>query len=79
MPRVVVRHLERESHPAAARIITEALLHDPGWLAVGPARTGHRRFVAHRFHRAAVAVAACYVDPRRQRGGIGRSSPRARM
>ncbi|HEY1276844.1 MAG TPA: GNAT family N-acetyltransferase [Thermoleophilaceae bacterium] len=40
----------------AARVITDALLHDPGWVAVGPDRTKHRRLVARRYHRAAISV-----------------------
>jgi GNAT superfamily N-acetyltransferase len=50
-------------HPEAARIITDALLHDPGWLAVGPRRTGHRRLVAGRFHRAALQVVHRHGGP----------------
>ena len=63
MPGVEIRPLTPESHPEAARIITEALLHDPGWLAVGPKRTGHRRFVATRFHRAVLKVTDRYGGP----------------
>jgi ribosomal protein S18 acetylase RimI-like enzyme len=63
MPGVEIRPLGRDHHPEAARIITEALLHDPGWLAVGPRRTGHRRFVAQRFHRAALTVTDRYGGP----------------
>ena len=58
-----IRPLHSDHHPEAARIITEALLHDPGWLAVGPKRAGHRRFVAQRFHRAALAVTDRYGGP----------------
>ena len=36
--------------------MTDALLHDPGWLAVGPDHAGQRRFVALRYHRAALRV-----------------------
>jgi GNAT superfamily N-acetyltransferase len=63
MPGVEIRPLTPESHREAARIITEALLHDPGWLAVGPSRTAHRRFVATRFHRAALKVTDRYGGP----------------
>ena len=63
MPRVQIRPLGRDHHPEAARIVTDALLHDPGWLAVGPGRTGHRRFVAQRFHRAALEVTDRYGGP----------------
>ena len=58
-----IRPLERNLHREAARIITDALLHDPGWLAVGPKRTAHRRFVAERYHRAALEVSARYGGP----------------
>jgi GNAT superfamily N-acetyltransferase len=58
-----IRPLTPESHPEAARLITEALLHDPGWLAVGPKRTGHRRFVATRFHRAVLQVTDRHGGP----------------
>jgi GNAT superfamily N-acetyltransferase len=58
-----IRPLTSDDHHEAARIITDALLHDPGWLAVGPKRTVHRRFVAARFHRAAVKVTARYGGP----------------
>jgi ribosomal protein S18 acetylase RimI-like enzyme len=63
MPAVEVRPLGPAHHREAARIITDALLHDPGWLAVGPRRTGHRRFVAERYHRAALRVTARYGGP----------------
>ncbi len=60
---VEIRPLDRDHHPDAARIITDALLHDPGWLAIGPSRTRHRRFVAQRFHRAALKVADRHGGP----------------
>jgi ribosomal protein S18 acetylase RimI-like enzyme len=47
---------ETEELDEAARIVTDALLHDPGWLAVGPARTRHRRRVALAYHRAALGI-----------------------
>jgi GNAT superfamily N-acetyltransferase len=47
----------------AARLVTDALLHDPGWIAVGPAGTAHRRFVANRYHRAAIGVTHRYGGP----------------
>jgi len=61
--RVEIRPLGRTHHPQAARIITVALLHDPAWLAVGPRRPGHRRFVAERYHRAALQVTDRYGGP----------------
>jgi GNAT superfamily N-acetyltransferase len=48
--------LERRQYGAAARLITDALLYDPGWVAVGPDRTGHRRLVARLYHRSALGV-----------------------
>jgi hypothetical protein len=63
MPRVEVRPLEPTSYGAAADIVTDALLHDPGRLAVGPDHAGHRRFVARRCHRAALWVLHRYGRP----------------
>jgi GNAT superfamily N-acetyltransferase len=57
------RELESSDYDDAARIITDALLHDPGWLAVGPDRTRHRRAVALRYHRAVVSVADRHGRP----------------
>jgi GNAT superfamily N-acetyltransferase len=58
-----IRPLDGTHRSDAARIITDALLHDPGWLAVGPKRTAHRRFVAERYHRAALEATARYGGP----------------
>jgi GNAT superfamily N-acetyltransferase len=58
-----IRPLTRAHHPEAARLITEALLHDPGWLAVEPRHTGHRRHVATRFHREVLKVTDRYGGP----------------
>jgi GNAT superfamily N-acetyltransferase len=63
MRRVEIRPLEPTSHGAAANVVTDALLHDPGWLAVGPDHAGHRRFVARRYHRAALWVVHRYGRP----------------
>jgi GNAT superfamily N-acetyltransferase len=63
MRRVEVRPLEPTSYGPAANLITDALLHDPGWLAVGPDHTGHRRFVACRYHRAALGIVHRYGRP----------------
>jgi GNAT superfamily N-acetyltransferase len=60
---VDIRPLETADHREAARIVTDALLHDPGWLAVGPRHARHRRFVALRFHRAALKVVERYGGP----------------
>jgi len=58
-----VRELEPGLYPGAARIITEALLNDPGWLAVGPDREARRRRVALRFHRTALGITHRYGRP----------------
>ena len=58
-----IRPIDSTRDAEAARVITEALLHDPGWLAVGPARTGHRRVVALRYHRAALRVMRRHGGP----------------
>ena len=50
-------------YPEAARIVTDALLHDPGWLAVGPSRAGHRRRILLRYHRTAIRVVHRYGGP----------------
>jgi GNAT superfamily N-acetyltransferase len=60
---VDVRPIEPGEHAEVARIVTDALLHDPGWLAVGPNHTKHRRFVAMRYHRAAVGVVHRHGGP----------------
>jgi GNAT superfamily N-acetyltransferase len=60
---VEVRPLEPSLYGAAADVITDALLHDPGWLAVGPDHVGHRRFVARHYHRAALGVMHRYGRP----------------
>jgi hypothetical protein len=60
---VEIRPLEPADYGAAARVITDALLDDPGWLAVGPDRRNHRRHVALRYHRAALKVMHRYGGP----------------
>jgi GNAT superfamily N-acetyltransferase len=58
-----IRLLEPPEYGAAARVITDALHDDPGWLSVGPDRRGHRRRVALRYHRTALAVMDRYGRP----------------
>jgi ribosomal protein S18 acetylase RimI-like enzyme len=58
-----IREIGPSDHPAAARVITDALLDDPGWIDVGPDRRAHRRLVALRYHRAALAVIGRYGGP----------------
>jgi ribosomal protein S18 acetylase RimI-like enzyme len=60
---VEIRPLYRADYGAAARVITDALLDDPGWLAVGPDRRNHRRVVALRYHRTALKVMHRYGGP----------------
>ena len=55
-PATEVAPIDSGLYGEAARIITDALLHDPGWLAVGPSATAHRRVVARVYHRAAIGV-----------------------
>jgi hypothetical protein len=58
-----IRELDPAEYPEAARVVTEALLHDPGWLAVGPGRTSHRRFVMRHYHRASLNITHRYGRP----------------
>jgi ribosomal protein S18 acetylase RimI-like enzyme len=60
---MLIRLLDPADYGAAARVITDALLDDPGWLAVGPDRRKHRRVVALRYHRAALKVMHRYGGP----------------
>jgi ribosomal protein S18 acetylase RimI-like enzyme len=57
------RELGPEHYDEAARIVTDALLHDPGWVAVGPKRAGYRRRIALRYHRTAIGVVDRYGGP----------------
>ena len=57
------RELASDDLDAAAAVITDALLHDPGWLAVGPDRAGYRRFVALRYHLAALKIMRRHGGP----------------
>jgi len=58
-----VRLLERDNFDAAARIFADAFLEDPGWVAVGPDRAGHRHGVLRRYHRTALNVIERYGGP----------------
>jgi GNAT superfamily N-acetyltransferase len=60
---VDVRSVDPNEYPEAARLVTDALLHDPGWMAVGPDRPGHRRRILLRYHRTAIAVVDRYGGP----------------
>jgi ribosomal protein S18 acetylase RimI-like enzyme len=59
----VIREIGADEVSAAAAVTTDALLHDPGWLSVGPDRTGHRHLVALRYHRAALKVTQRHGGP----------------
>ena len=63
LPSTAIRELAASEHAAAARVITAALLHDPGWVAVGPDHAGQRRFVATRYHRGALRIMQRYGGP----------------
>jgi GNAT superfamily N-acetyltransferase len=60
---VEVRSLDPGDYPEAARIITDALLDDPGWQAVGPDNRDRRRRVLLGYHRAVVDVTHRYGGP----------------
>jgi GNAT superfamily N-acetyltransferase len=55
--------LERDKFDAAARLFADAFLDDPGWVAVGPDRAGHRHGVLRRYHRTALDVIERYGGP----------------
>ncbi len=58
-----IREVGADDLDTAAAVITDALLHDPGWLSVGPDRAGHRRVVALRYHLAALKVMRRHGGP----------------
>jgi ribosomal protein S18 acetylase RimI-like enzyme len=68
-----VRLLERDNFDAAALIFADAFLDDPGWVAVGPDRTGHRHGVLRRYHRTALNVIERYGGP--IYGAFGKDGP----
>jgi GNAT superfamily N-acetyltransferase len=57
------RELEPAEYDEAARIITGALLDDPGWVAVGPDNRKRRRRVLLGYHRAVVEVTRRHGGP----------------
>ena len=57
------RELEPAEYDEAARIITDALLDDPGWRAVGPDSRKRRRKVLLGYHRAVVEVTHRHGGP----------------
>jgi ribosomal protein S18 acetylase RimI-like enzyme len=60
---VEIRPLEPREYDAAAQIFADAFLDDPGWVAVGPDRRGHRHGVLRRYHRTALSVIDRYGGP----------------
>ena len=60
---IEVREIGSRTTAAAARVITDALIDDPGWLAVGPDHRAHRHAVALRYHRVALSVTHRYGGP----------------
>jgi GNAT superfamily N-acetyltransferase len=58
-----IRELEPAEYDEAARIVTDAFMDDPGWLAVGPDRRARRRKVQLGFHRAVIEIAHRYGGP----------------
>ena len=58
-----IRPLDRSEYDAAAVILADAFVDDPGWLAVGPDRRERRYRLLSRFHRAALDVIHRYGQP----------------
>src|SRR5215207_1369300 len=63
MPGVEVRPLESSEYDAAAVLLADAFIDDPGWLAVGPDRRVRRYRLLRRFHRPALDVIDRYGRP----------------
>jgi GNAT superfamily N-acetyltransferase len=60
---VEIRPLESSYYDAAAVLLADAFIDDPGWLAVGPDRRARRYGVLRRFHRTALGVVHRYGRP----------------
>jgi GNAT superfamily N-acetyltransferase len=60
---VETRPLDPSEYDAAALVLADAFLDDPGWVAVGPDRRRHRHGVLRRFHRTALDVIDRYGKP----------------
>jgi GNAT superfamily N-acetyltransferase len=60
---VEIRPLESSYYDAAAVLLADAFIDDPGWVAVGPDRRQRRYGVLRRFHRAALGVIDRYGRP----------------
>jgi ribosomal protein S18 acetylase RimI-like enzyme len=48
----IVRELGSSELGQAAQVLTDALIDDPGWVAVGPGGRRRRRALSHGYHRA---------------------------
>jgi GNAT superfamily N-acetyltransferase len=60
---VEIRPLVSSAYDAAAVLLADAFIDDPGWVAVGPDRRAHRYRVLTRFHRTALDVTHRYGRP----------------
>jgi GNAT superfamily N-acetyltransferase len=60
---VEIRPLDPSQYDDATRIFADAFLDDPGWVAVGPDRPGHRHSILRRYHRTALNVIDRYGRP----------------
>jgi GNAT superfamily N-acetyltransferase len=60
---VELHPIQRSEDGEAARIVTDALLDDPGWQAVGPDNRDRRRRVLLGYHRAVVDVTHRHGGP----------------
>jgi GNAT superfamily N-acetyltransferase len=60
---VEIRPLDPSEYDAAAVVLADAFLDDPGWLAVGPDRPARRHRLLRRFHRDALDVTHRYGRP----------------
>jgi GNAT superfamily N-acetyltransferase len=58
-----IRLLVRDKFDAAALLLADAFIDDPGWVAVGPDRRERRYRVMRRFHRTALDVMERYGKP----------------
>jgi ribosomal protein S18 acetylase RimI-like enzyme len=60
---VDIRPLESSEYDAAAVLLADAFVDDPGWIAVGPDRRARRYGALRRFHRTALDVTHRYGRP----------------
>jgi GNAT superfamily N-acetyltransferase len=70
---VEVRPVEPGEERAAADLLTEAFMDDPGWCAVGPRSESRRRKMLKRFFRAHMGVARRWGGP--TYGAFDRGAP----